>query len=69
MIGSRAQEAGLIDAVGDIDGLVRELGGVKAKPLWLRQKRGRSLFRLLGRGATEAVADIAEMWRETRGFR
>ncbi len=69
MIGSRAQDAGLIDAIGDIDGLVRELGGVKAKPLWLRQKRARSLFRLLGRGATEAVADIAEMWRETRGFR
>jgi ClpP class serine protease len=69
MIGSRALAAGLIDALGDVDGLVREMGGVKARPLWLRPKRGRSLLRLLGRGATDAVADVAEMWRETRSFR
>jgi ClpP class serine protease len=69
MIGSRALAAGLVDALGDVDGLVREMGGPKAKPLWLRPKRGRSLLRLLGRGATEAVADVAEMWRESRGFR
>ena len=69
MIGSRAMAAGLIDALGDVDGLVREMGGVRAKPLWLRPKRSRSLLRLLGRGATDAVADVAEMWRETRGFR
>ena len=69
MIGSRAMAAGLIDALGDVDGLVREMGGVKAKAVWLRPKRGRSLLRLLGRGATDAVADVAEMWRETRTFR
>jgi ClpP class serine protease len=69
MIGSRALAAGLIDALGDVDGLVREMGGVKAKALWLRPKRGRSLLRLLGRGASEAVADVAETWRETRSFR
>jgi ClpP class serine protease len=69
MIGSRALAAGLVDRLGDVDGLVREMAGPKAKPLWLRPKRGRSLLRLLGRGATEAVADVAEMWRDSRGFR
>jgi ClpP class serine protease len=69
MIGSRGVETGLVDALGDVDGLVREMGGVKAKALWLRPKRGRSLLRLLGRGATEAVTEVAEMWRETRQFR
>ena len=69
MIGSRAMAAGLIDALGDVDGLVREIGGGKARPLWLRPKTRRSLLRLLGRGATEAMADVAETWRETRGFR
>jgi hypothetical protein len=62
-------ETGLVDSLGDVDGLVRELGGAKAKALWLRPKRGRSLLRLLGRGATEAAADVAEMWRENRQFR
>ncbi len=69
MVGSRALEAGLIDALGDIDGLVREMGGTKAKALWLRPKRSRSLLRLLGRGAGEAMGEVAEMWRETRQFR
>jgi signal peptide peptidase SppA len=69
MIGSRGVETGLVDSLGDIDGLLRELGGVKAKAVWLRPKRGRSVLRLLGRGATEAAADVAEMWRETARFR
>jgi signal peptide peptidase SppA len=69
MIGSRAMETGLVDGLGDVDGLLREMGGVKAKALWLRPKRGRSLLRLLGRGATEAATEVAEMWRETRQFR
>ncbi|MBW4024336.1 MAG: S49 family peptidase [Proteobacteria bacterium] len=69
MVGSRALEAGLIDALGDIDGLVREMGGTKAKALWLRPRRSRSLLRLLGRGAGDAMGEVAEMWRETRQFR
>lgn len=69
MIGSRAREAGLIDTLGDIDGLLRDIGGRKAKATWLRPKRSRSLLRLLGRGATEAATEVAEMWREGGQFR
>jgi ClpP class serine protease len=69
MIGSRAFAVGLIDGLGDVDGLLREIGGTKAKAVWLRPKRGRGLLRLLGRGAMDAAAEVAEMWRETRQFR
>jgi ClpP class serine protease len=69
MIGSRALAAGLIDALGDVDGLVREIGGPKLRAAWLRPKRRGGLLRLLGRGATAAAVDIAELWRDRPEFR
>jgi signal peptide peptidase SppA len=63
MIGSKALAAGLIDSLGDVDGLLREIGGTRAKSVWLRPKRARGLLRLLGRGASEAALDIAETLR------
>ncbi|HTI01676.1 MAG TPA: S49 family peptidase [Acidisoma sp.] len=64
MIGSRAVEAGLVDRLGDVDGLLREMGGTKVRAAWLRPKRSRGLLRFLGRGAREAAAEVAEIWSE-----
>lgn len=64
MVGSRALAAGLIDALGDVDGLLREMGGPKVRSTWLRPKTRRSLWRLLGRGAREAAVEMAELWTE-----
>lgn len=69
MTGARALEAGLVDALGDVDGLLREIGGPKARGLWLRPKRRGGLLRLLGRGASEALAEIGERWRDRADFR
>jgi signal peptide peptidase SppA len=60
MLGGQAKTLGLIDGFGDIDTVVKELGGDKAKPLWLRAKRPRGLMRLISRSAVEAALDIAE---------
>lgn len=60
MLGERALALGLIDGFGDVDMLVKELGGEKAKPAWLKPKRPRGLMRLLTQSAAEAVLDIAE---------
>jgi signal peptide peptidase SppA len=60
MLGERAKTLGLIDGFSDVDQVVKELGGDKAKPVWLRAKRPRGLMRLLTRGAAEAALEVAE---------
>jgi ClpP class serine protease len=60
MLGEKAKTLGLIDRFGDVDTLVKELGGEKAKAVWLRAKRPRGLSRLISRSAVEAVLEIAE---------
>jgi signal peptide peptidase SppA len=60
MLGEQAKTLGLIDRFGDVDMVVKELGGDKAKAVWLRAKRPRGLARLLSRSAVEAALDIAE---------
>lgn len=70
MIGSKARDAGLIDALGDVDGLVREIGGTKARAAWLKPKRKTGLVtRLLGRGAEAAAAEMAAFWQARAEFR
>jgi signal peptide peptidase SppA len=60
MLGERAATYGLIDGFGDVDSLVKELGGPKTKPIWLRPRRPRGLMRLLTQSAMESAFDIAE---------
>ncbi len=60
MLGERAKTLGLIDGFGDVDQLVKELGGEKAKAVWLRPRPPRGLLRLLMRNAAEAALDVAE---------
>ncbi len=60
MLGERAHALGLIDGFADVDQLVKELGGEKARPLWLRPRPPRGLLRLLMRNAAEAALDAAE---------
>jgi ClpP class serine protease len=60
MSGERALSLGLIDGLGDVDSLVKQLGGEKAKPVWLRPKGPRGLLRFFTRSAVEAALDIAE---------
>jgi signal peptide peptidase SppA len=60
MLGEKAKTLGLIDGFGDVDSLVKELGGEKAKAAWLRPKRPRGLLRLFSRAAVASALDIAE---------
>ena len=60
MTGERALSLGLIDGLGDVDTLVKELGGKKAKPVWLRPRPPRGLWRFITRSAVESALDIAE---------
>lgn len=60
MLGSRALTLGLIDGFGDVDSVVRDLGGRKAKPVWLRPRRPRGLLRLLTQSAAASLLDAAE---------
>jgi signal peptide peptidase SppA len=60
MLGEQARKLGLIDGFGDVDTVVKELGGERAKPAWLRPKRSRGLLRLVGRAAVEAAVEVAE---------
>lgn len=69
MSGQRAMGLGLIDGLGDVDMLVKELGGPKAKPVWIRPKPPRGLFRLITRSAVHATLDIAEERLITPGLR
>ncbi|MDR3683536.1 MAG: S49 family peptidase [Geothrix sp.] len=58
--GERALKLGLIDGLGDVDMLVKQLGGKDAKPVWLRPKPPRGIMRFLTRSAVESALDIAE---------
>lgn len=61
MLGDRAKAVGLIDGFGDVDSLVKQLGGAKAKALVLKPRRPRGLLRLLMRSAVAAGIDAAEL--------
>jgi signal peptide peptidase SppA len=60
MTGERALGLGLIDGLADVDTLVKQLGGDKAKAVWLRPRPPRGLLRWLSRGVVTSVLDIAE---------
>lgn len=60
MLGSQARALGLVDGFADVDQVVKELGGEKAKPVWLRPRAPRGILRFLMRGTAEAVLDVAE---------
>lgn len=64
MLGDRGKTLGLIDAFGDVDSVVRELGGAKAKPRVFRP-RPRGLLRRLPGLAAHALLDTMEerRWR------
>jgi len=59
MLGAGALEAGLIDRFGDVDSLVREIGGKRARAQAFRPRR-RGLFARLPRMAAEALLDAIE---------
>ncbi len=69
MLGEKAKILGLIDGFGDVDIVVKELGGESAKAVWLRPKRPRGLARLFTRSAVETILDIAEQKLITPGLR
>jgi signal peptide peptidase SppA len=60
MLGERALTYGLIDGFGDVDSVVKEVGGAKAKADWLRPRRPRGLLRLVTQSAVNAALDAAE---------
>jgi len=60
MSGERALSLGLIDGLADIDTLVKQLGGERAKPVWFRPKPPRGLLRLITRTTVETAFDLAE---------
>ena len=59
MLGAQAVAAGLIDGLADVDALVAELGGEKARPRVLRP-RPPGLLHRLPLLAIEAAVDVAE---------
>lgn len=56
MLGARAREAGLIDGFGDVDAVVRELAGPRARRRDFRPRR-RGLLARLPRIAADALVD------------
>jgi ClpP class serine protease len=68
MLGERAKQLGLVDRLGDLDAVVREVGGPRARPRAFRPRRRWPLLsrlpRLLVREALEAALEVAE---EPRG--
>lgn len=60
MLGARAAELGLVDRLGDLDSVVREVGGAKARALLVRPRRREWLARLPRMVAQEVVAAIEE---------
>ncbi|MBN9509123.1 MAG: S49 family peptidase [Alphaproteobacteria bacterium] len=59
MLGARALELGLVDRLGDLDALVREIGGAKARARVFRPRR-RFLLARLPRMVVEEVLDAVE---------
>lgn len=68
MLGERGLEVGLIDGLSDLDSLVRQLGGDKAKPRVFRPRR-RGLLRRLPGLLVDAVLDAIEKRSWQSGFR
>lgn len=68
MLGEHALAVGLIDGFADIDGLVRSLGGEKARARVFRPRK-RGLLGRLPRVAIDAMIDAFEerSWRATLG--
>ena len=64
MLGERALQLGLIDGLGDVDALVRQIGGERAVARRFAPRR-RGLLRRLPRLAVDAVLDAVEerSWR------
>jgi signal peptide peptidase SppA len=60
MLGARAKTLGLIDGFGDVEQVVKTLGGDRAKAVWLKPRPPRGLWRLILRSAAEAGLDVAE---------
>jgi signal peptide peptidase SppA len=60
MLGERALTLGLIDGFGDIDTVVKELGGKNARPIWLHPRKPRGILRFFMSGAVRAALDVAE---------
>jgi signal peptide peptidase SppA len=60
MLGVRAMELGLVDRLGDVDAIVREVGGPKARARVIRARRRPSLLRLPRLLAQEIVAALEE---------
>ncbi|HEX3348007.1 MAG TPA: S49 family peptidase [Acetobacteraceae bacterium] len=59
MLGEKALAAGLVDRLGDLEAEVKEVGGKRAKPMVIRQRRKRLLARLPWLAA-EAAIDVLE---------
>ena len=59
MLGERALALGLVDGLADVDGLVRELGGRRARP-HVRRPRRRGLLRMLPQMAVDGALDALE---------
>jgi len=59
VLGERALALGLIDRFGDLDGVVREIGGERAAARVFRPRR-RGLFSRLPRMAVDAVLEAVE---------
>ncbi len=60
MTGARAKELGLVDRLGDLDAVLRELGGAKARAATFRPRRPGWLARLPRMMAREVVAAVVE---------
>lgn len=60
MLGARAAELGLVDRLGDLDSVLREIGGARARPYIVRPRRRGLLARLPRMLAEEVVAAIEE---------
>ena len=69
MLGAQALELGLIDRFGDIDNLVRELGGTKARARVFRPVRRRGLLGRLPRFGAESLIEATLDAIEARQFR
>ena len=60
MLGARAAEVGLVDRLGDLDSVLREVGGAKARAYTVRPRRRGWLSRLPRMLAAEVLAAIQE---------
>ncbi len=60
MLGEQALALGLIDGLADVDTIVKQLGGDKAKAVIFKPRAPRGLLRFITRGAVETALEIAE---------